>query len=471
MLRMDTKIYETDQVKRMKNDFAKGSIVKNIIELAIPMTVAQLINVLYSVMDRIYIGMLPENATLSLIGIGLALPIITLISAFTNLIGMGGAPLCSIARGKGDNEEAEYIMGNSFILLVGTGIVLTILGFMIKTPLLYLFGASEETYPYANQYISVYLLGTLFVMIGLGMNSFINAQGFAKMGMLTVMLGAGLNLILDPIFIFVFDLGVKGAAVATVIAQGVSAAWVLCFLVGDKGILKLRIRCFRLRMQRVMQITGLGLAGFIMSVTNGSVQIICNATLSQYGGDLYVGAMTIINTIREVVTMPVLGITNGAQPVISYNYGGKQYGRVKKAIQFTSLACIIYTLAIWAVLNIWPHSFIGIFSHEAQVIDVSVDALRIYFFGFFMMAFQFAGQSVFVALGKSKQSVFFSLLRKAIIVVPLTILLPRVGGLGCKGVFLAEPISNFIGGTACFTTMCYIVGKELKVGEKVKTSL
>lgn len=452
----------------MENDFSQGSIIGNIMKLAIPMTVAQLVNVLYSVMDRIYIGWLPKDATLSLTGIGLALPIITLISAFTNLFGMGGAPLCSIARGKGQIEEGEYIMGNSFFLLVCSGIIMTIVGFAFKKPLLYLFGASDETYPYANAYISVYLWGSLFVMIGLGMNSFINAQGFARIGMLTVILGAVLNMILDPIFIFVFHMGIKGAALATILAQAGSAIWVMKFLISDRGVLKLRVKCFKLKKERVKQITGLGLAGFIMAVTNGSVQIVCNAMLSSYGGDLYVGAMTIINTIREVVTMPVQGVTHGSQPFIGYNYGAKKYKRVKKAIQFTSIICIIYTLIVWGILNLWPHGFIQLFSHEADVVSATVPSLRIYFFGFFMMAFQFAGQSIFVALGKSKQAVFFSLLRKAIIVVPLTILLPRIAVLGYKGVFWAEPISNFIGGTACFATMCYVVRKELKTDTMLK---
>ncbi len=458
-------------MEEMKNDFAKGSIVKNIIKLAVPMTVAQLINILYSVMDRIYIGMLPNEATLSLTGIGLALPIITLVSAFTNLFGMGGAPLCSIARGKGETEEAEYIMGNSFLLLVVTGIIVTIVGLIFKEPLLYLFGASEETFPYANRYIRIYLWGSIFVMIGLGMNSFINAQGFAKIGMATVILGAVINMILDPIFIFGFNMGVSGAALATVISQGISALWVLRFLTGKKCILKLKARCFKLKGERVKQIVGLGLAGFIMAVTNGSVQIVCNATLAEYGGDLYIGVMTIINTIREVVVMPVQGMTNGAQPVIGYNYGAKEYGRVKQAIQFTSVICIVYTLVVWGTLNTWPHLFISQFSHEAEVIEATVEALRIYFFGFFMMAFQFAGQSVFVALGKSKHAVFFSLLRKAIIVVPLTVWLPTVAHLGYKGVFMAEPISNFIGGIACFATMCFVIGKELKQENSMKQTM
>lgn len=450
------------RMNKMNNDFSQGSIIRNIIKLAVPMTVAQLINVLYSVMDRIYIGMLPEEATYALTGIGLALPMITLVSAFTNLFGMGGAPLCSIARGKGENEEAEHIMGNSFLLLVCTGILLTVLGLIFKKPLLFLFGASHETFSYANDYITIYLCGSIFVMISLGMNSFINAQGFAKIGMWTIILGAIINMILDPIFIFILHMGVRGAALATIIAQAISALWVLRFLTGKQCILKLKSKCFKLKGKRVKQIVALGLSGFIMAVTNSSVQIVCNATLSHYGGDIYIGVMTIINTIREVVVMPVQGVTNGAQPVIGYNYGANQYQRVKKAIEFMSGICIVYTLIMWGILNTWPRVFIQFFTHETDIIKAAEESLRIYFFGFFMMAFQFAGQSVFVALGKSKEAIFFSLLRKAIIVVPLTMVLPGILDLGHKGVFLAEPISNFVGGTACFTAMCIVVERELK---------
>lgn len=446
----------------MNNDFSKGSVIGNILKLAIPMTLAQLINVLYNVVDRIYIGRLPENATLSLTGLGLALPIITIVIAFANLFGMGGAPLFSIARGSNEDEEVEHIMGNSFIMLVGVGVVLTLLGFIFKEPLLFLFGASEATFPYANDYISIYLFGTLFVMIGLGMNSFINAQGFGLIGMCTVIIGAVVNIILDPIFIFGLHMGVKGAAIATVISQAISALWILKFLTGKKAILKLRLSCFYLKWERVKNIIGLGLSGFIMAITNGAVQIICNASLQFYGGDLYVGVMTVINTIRELITMPILGVTNSTQPVIGYNYGAKAYDRVKTAIKFMAGVCIAYTLIAWAVVHTFPAFFIRLFNQDAALIEAGITAMQIYFFGFFMMALQFSGQSVFVGLGKSKQAVFFSLLRKAIIVIPLTLLLPSAFGMGTDGVFLAEPISNFIGGTACFVTMLIVVWPELK---------
>ena len=445
-----------------KNDFSKGSVVSNILSLAIPMTLAQLINILYNVIDRMYIGRMPENATLSLTGLGLALPIITIVIAFANLFGMGGAPLCSIARGKGNLKEAENILGNSFCMLLISGALLMVFGFAFKKPLLYLFGASDSTFPYANDYLSIYLLGTVFVMLGLGLNSFINSQGFGRIGMCTVLIGAILNIILDPVFIFVFDLGVKGAAIATVISQAASAAWTLKFLTGTKTILRIRLSSMKLKPSLVKSIIGLGMSGFIMSVTNSAVQIVCNASLSHYGGDLYVGVMTIINSIREIVSMPVTGITNGAQPVIGFNYGAREYSRIRQAIRFMSLVCIAYTTLAWGILHVFPTFFIRIFSSETDLINATVPAMQIYYFGFFMMSLQFAGQSVFTALGKAKQAIFFSLFRKVIIVIPLTLILPLALPNAVNGVFLAEPVSNFIGGTACYVTMLILVGKELK---------
>ena len=449
-----------------KNDFSKGSVAKNIWSLAVPMTVAQLVNVLYSVVDRIYIGHLPDASTEALTGIGLALPVITMITAFSNLFGMGGAPLCSIARGAGDVKRAEKIMGNSFTLLLMTGVILMAFCYLTMRPMIYLFGASDQTYPYAQAYLSVYLTGTLFVMISLGMNNFINAQGFGKMGMLTVLIGAVLNIVLDPVFIFGFHMGVYGAAAATVISQGVSAAYVFWFLRGNHVLFRLNKKDMRLEGKLIWEITGLGLSGFVMSVTNGSVQIVCNAMLSRYGGDLYVGVMTVINSVREIITMPVNGLTNGAQPVIGFNYGAGEYERVKKAIRFMGTSCIVFTCAVWAVLFAVPQFFIHLFNSEPELLEAGVGAFRIYFFGIFLMALQFTGQSTFVALGKSKQAVFFSLLRKAIIVIPLTICLPMIGGLGVNGVFLAEPVSNLIGGVACFATMYVTVYRKLgKRGE------
>lgn len=444
-----------------KNDFSQGSIVMNILNLAVPMTLAQLINVLYNIVDRIYIGRIPDHATLSLTGLGLCLPIISMVMAFANLFGMGGSPLCSIERGRGNTEEAEQIMGNSFSMMLLFGVGLTFAGLVLKRPMLYLFGASDQTFPYADSYVSIYLLGSVFVMVGLGMNSFINAQGFGKTGMVTVLLGAVTNIILDPIFIFVFHMGVRGAALATIISQGLSAAWIIRFLTGPKTILRLRLSCMKPEKRRVGKIVGLGFSGFTMSITNSLVQIVCNATLQQWGGDLYVGVMTVINSVREVVSMPVQGITHSAQPVMGYNYGAGEYKRVKKAIAFTSVTAIVYTTFVWLLVHGFPEFFIRIFNQDADLVAAGVPAMQIYYFGFFLMSLQFSGQAVFVALGKAKQAVFFSIFRKVVIVIPLTLLLPGVWNLGTRGVFAAEPVSNLIGGVACFGTMLVLMLPEL----------
>ncbi len=298
------------------------------------------------------------------------------------------------------------------------------------------------------------------------MNSFINSQGFGLIGMLTVLLGAVSNIILDPIFIFVLDLGVQGAAWATIISQGLSAWWILRFLTGDQAILKLKRQAFRLKRQRVLSIIGLGLSGFTMSITNSTVQILYNVSLSRYGGDLYVGIMTVINSVREIISLPVQGITHSAQPVMGFNYGAKAYGRVKRSILFISAVSIGYTLAAWGLVHGFPGFFIWIFNQDADLIAAGIGAMQIYYFGFFMMSLQFAGQSVFTALGKSKKAVFFSIFRKIVIVSPLILLLPKIPGLGTDGIFMAEPISNFVGGLACYGTMLCTVWRELSREQK-----
>lgn len=453
---------QKSQVAKKENDFSKGSVISNILKLALPMTLAQLINVLYNIVDRVYIGMIPENATLSLTGLGLCLPIISMVIAFANLFGMGGAPLCSIERGRGNKKEAEAIMGNAFVMMVAVGILLTILGLIFKRPMLYLFGASDATISYADSYITIYLLGNIFVMTGLGMNSFINSQGFGTVGMMTVLLGAITNIILDPIFIFVFHMGVRGAALATILSQCLSAIWILTFLTGKRAILKLRPSAMKLEGGRILRIVGLGMSGFTMAITNSSVQVMYNAMLQRFGGDLYVGIMTVINSVREVISMPVNGMTNSSQPVMGFNYGAGEYGRVRKSIVFVSVACIIYTVIMWLFVHECPEFFIRIFNREGELVEAGIPAMRVYFFGFFMMSLQFSGQAVFVGLGKSKKAVFFSIFRKVIIVIPLILMLPTVFGLGTTGILMAEPISNFIGGVACFGTMLFTVWPELK---------
>ncbi len=449
------------QDAKTTNDFSQGSIIGHMIRLAGPMTLAQLVNVLYNIIDRIYIGKIPYDSTNALTGLGVAFPICTITIAFANLVGMGGAPLFSIERGKGNEREASRILGNSFVLLIILGAIISVLGFAVKKPALYLLGASDATYGYADSYISIYLCGTIFVMLSLGLNSFINAQGFAKTGMLTVSIGALCNLILDPIFIFGANMGVEGAALATVISQFAAALWTFRFLTGKKTIIRIEKTSLRLNLKRTLKIFGLGLSGFTMSITNSAVQMVNNSVLSVWGGDIYIAAMTVINSVREVVQMPVQGVSNSAQPIISFNYGAGEKKRVKKSILYMSVALLIYTSAAWIFVMLFSKQLVLLFNNDTALLGSAISSMHVYFFGFFMMSFQFAGQATFTALGRSKQAVFFSLFRKVFIVIPLIYILPHIGGLGVTGVFMAEPVSNFIGGLACFTTMYITVYRKL----------
>jgi putative MATE family efflux protein len=450
----------------MKNshqtDFSTGSISRNILEVALPMVIAQVLHLLYNIVDRIYIGRIPGTGALALTGVGLCFPIITFVNSFSNLFGVGGAPLCAMARGRGDTEEAEKIMGTSFSMLCCTGILLTVLGLFFYKPALYMLGASDETFPYAGEYIRIYLWGNLFVMIALGMNPFINSQGFGQTGMMTVLFGAVANIILDPLFIFVFHMNIRGAAIATVLSQFLSALWVLKFLTGDQAVLKLRLNSMKVHWFRLKKILALGFSNFVMGMTTSLVQMVCNVTVQNYGGDLYVGVMTVVNSVREIFLLPVSGLTNGAIPVMSFNYGGRAFDRVRKAIGFVFLAGIAYTSLAWLAIFCFPSIFIRLFSEDLALISAGIPALRIYFFGFLLMSLHFAGQNTFVALGRSKQAIFFSLFRKVIVVVPLTLLLPKLWGLGVDGVFWAEPVSNILSGLACSATLWVTVIPELK---------
>ena len=445
-----------------KGDFVEGKIWKHIIAQAVPLTIAQLVQVLYNIVDRIYIGHIQEaNAGMALTGVGVAFPVLTLVAAFTNLFATGGAPLCSIARGRGDVKEAEDILGNTLVMQIITGIVIGIALFFTMKPILYAFGASDVTYPYAESYLRIYLCGTVFFMLGTGMNSFISLQGFPRIGMFTTLIGAVLNLIFDPIFIFWLHLGVRGAAIATVISQFASAVWVIQFLTGKKAILHLTRQNLIPDRKKIVNIMTLGLTGFIVSATNCTVQAVCNAVLGVYGGDAYIGIMTIINSVREMIGLPINGITSGSQPVLSYNYGAGEYRRVTGGIKFMGWTSGIYTFIVWMTIMLFPHFYIGIFSREEQILQFGPKALLIYFLGFVFMNFQFVGQSTFVALGKKQYSIFFSIFRKVIIVVPLVVFLPRIPALGVMGVFAAEPVSNLIGGLASFLTMYVVVYRKL----------
>lgn len=446
-----------------KGNFGQGKVGSLILAQAIPLTLAQFVQVIYNVVDRMYIGHIPgEEAGAALTGVGLTFPLITLVAAFINLFSTGGTPLCSMARGKNDAERAKNIEANAFTMQIYVGLAAAIFLFLLMKPLLYLFGASDITYAYARQYLSIYLLGSVFLTVGTGMNGFINLQGFPRVGMCTTVIGAVLNLVLDPLFIFKLNMGVRGAALATVISQFVSACWVVCFLFGKNAVITLHFRdLFHVDFSLLKEIVALGLSGFIMAATNSACQAVCNATLSVHGGDIYIGVMTIINSVREMIGLPVGGITSGAQPILSFNYGAKNNDRVKQGIRFTAWVGFLYTFLMWGMVMFFPMMFLRIFTPDQDLIAIGKMPLIVYFMGFFMMSFQFAGQSAFVSLGKSKQAVFFSLFRKIIIVVPLTLLLPHVKSLGVTGVFLAEPISNLVGGLACFITMYVTVYRDL----------
>ncbi|MBR1863753.1 MAG: MATE family efflux transporter [Ruminococcus sp.] len=443
----------------MKRDFSEGKVWKLILSQAIPLMLAQLIQLLYNVVDRIYIGHMDTEDSTALTGVGLTFPIVTFIIAFAALFGMGGVPLFSIADGAGDKDRAERIMGNSCALLLIGAAVLTAVGHGLCRPILFLLGASEDSYVYAFSYLKIYLFGTVFSMLTTGLNGYISAQGFPRTGMLTIIIGAVLNMILDPVFIFVLGLGVSGAAAATVISQAVSALWIMRFLT-SKAALRLRAGNIRLDKKLTGEICRLGTSNFVMQGTACFVQAACNSTLQTYGGDLYVGIMTVLNSVRDVFMLPISGLVSGAQPVMGHNYGAGKPQRVREAIRFNTLAGAVYTVSAWLLIVIFPTFWFRIFSDDPAMMAPGEEAIKLYFFGFVFMSFQFAGQSTFQALGDAKHAIFFSLLRKAIIVIPLTLLLPRLG-MGVKGVFIAEPVSNCVGGLACYLTMRRTVYKKL----------
>lgn len=446
-----------------QNDFSTGSIPKTITRLAIPMIAAMLVNALYSIVDRIYIGHLADIGQTALTGIGLCYPITMSVAAFSYLVGSGGGPLTSILRGSKDQEGAEKVLGNSITLLVILGILIPIVCLLVKKPVLYLFGASDVTYPYANEYITVYLLGSLSVMLTLGLNPFINAQGFAKTGMMTVLIGALCNIILDPIFIFVFDMGVTGAALATVISQTVSAVWIILFLLGKKNLIRVRKKHLRLEKKTVGQITGLGVSSFIMNITEAAISAVFNASLNRFGGDIYVTVMTVATSVSQVVFMPMSGFTQGAQPVTGYNYGAGQYDRVKESFWFLTRCCVGYAVLSYLVLMFFPSALIGIFNSDPGLMDVAIPMFRVYFCMNFVMSLQLAAQNTFVAMGEAKKATFFALYRKVMLLIPLILILPRVG-FGLTGVFAAEPVADTISAITCFTT--FILTAYRKLGKE-----
>ena len=450
-------------------DFSNGKITQNILQTALPMLVAQAVNLLYNVVDRIYIGRIPVIGSYALGAVGLCFPLVIIITAFTSLYGSGGAPLCSIERGRGNMEKAGLIMNISYFLLLATSGLLILLGELLAEPILTAFGASAENLVYALPYLRIYLLGTAFSMIATGLNPYINAQGFPGMGMLTVLIGALANLILDPVFIFFLGMGVRGAAAATVISQALSASFVFWFLHSDRAELRLSLMTpalFTENIRTAMDIISLGTASFVMQFTNSLVTMVCNSVLSSHGGDLYISVMTVVSSVRQMLDIPVMAVGDGSSPVISYNYGAKKPGNVRKSILIMTLLGCSYTLVVWILILIRPSFFISIFTSDRELISLAAPALHLYFFAFIFQALQISGQTAFKALNKKKHAIFFSIFRKVIMVVPLTLLLPGLFGLGVKGVFLAEPISNFVGGSACMITMLLTVLPELARMEK-----
>lgn len=445
-------------------DFENGTITSNILNAALPMLVAQLLSLLYNIVDRIYIARIPEVGTTALGAVGLCFPIVVIITAFSNLFGTGGGPIFSINRGRKDYKKAEMIMNTSFSMLCIGAIILMLTGMSLSRPILLLFGASADALNYAWPYLMLYLIGTLPSMIATGMNPFINAQGYATIGMLSVMVGAVSNIILDPVFIFVFGLGIKGAAIATVISQFFSASFVYYFL-KKKAELKVRLLNWhelKNSTQDMKDIVSLGSASFIMQLTNSLVTICCNSVLSDIGGDIYISVMTIVSSVRQMVETPIYAINDGSSPIISYNYGARRPSKVKQAGIVMTLLVFLYTGIMWSIILLAPGVLIGIFSSDSSLIADAIPALKLYFAAFIFMDLQYIGQTIFKSLNKKKQAIFFSLLRKIFIVVPLTYLLPYPFHLGTDGVFMAEPISNVIGGTLCFTTMLFLVLPELK---------
>ncbi|WP_300605881.1 MATE family efflux transporter [uncultured Oscillibacter sp.] len=432
-------------------DLGSGKVSRLLFSLALPTITSQIVNMLYNLVDRIYIGhMKPVDTVgaLALTGVGVCLPIIMIISAFAALVGMGGAPRASIQEGRGDPEGSQRIMGNSFTLLVITAVVLTVVFQNFAEPLLLTFGASGNTIGYALDYLKIYTMGTLFVQVTLGMNAYITAQGFTTVSMKTVLIGAGLNTLLDPIFIFGFGLGVRGAALATILSQAVSAAWVLRFLTGPKTKWRLRREDLRPRPKVFLPCLALGLSPFIMQSTESLIAVCFNSSLLKYGGDLAVGAMTVLTSMMQFAMMPLQGLTQGCQPIISYNFGARNARRVKDAFACLLKSCVVYSAVLWAAVQLFPRVFVQIFNNTPELVDYAAWALRIYMGTTCLFGVQIACQQTFVALGNAKTSLFLAVLRKIILLIPLIYILPNFFADKTFAVFLAEPAADFLAVTA-----------------------
>ena len=427
-----------------KNALGTAPVGRLMVKLAVPAVTAQLVNALYNIVDRMYIGHMEGVGDLALTGLGVAFPIIMFISALSALAGMGGGSRAAIRMGEGDIAGAESILGGCTALLLLMSVLSTAVFLVFQEPLLFLFGASENTIGYATGYLTVYLWGTVSVLLSLGLNNFITTQGFSMTSMLTVVIGAVCNIVLDPIFIFGFDMGVAGAAWATIIAQTVSALWVLLFLRGKKTQLKLRLKYLRLKPSVLLPVVAIGVSPFIMQSTESLVNISFNSSLRTYGGDVYVGAMTIASSVMQVITMPFMGLAQGAQPIVGFNYGAGNLDRVKKAFRLLIISGVIYSVTAFALVQLFPNVFISIFNDKPALVEVADRTMHVYFAGLFALGVQFSCQQTFVALGEAKVSLFLALLRKIILLIPLVFILPQFLADKVFAVWLAEPVADIL---------------------------
>ena len=445
-----------------KEFLATEPIGKLLFKLSIPTVVAQLINMLYNIVDRIYIGHIPGDGSLALTGVGVCMPIIMLVSAFAALVSSGGAPRASIFMGEKDNESAEKTLGNCFSLQIVVSVILTAVLLIWNKDLLLAFGASENTIGYATDYMSIYTIGTLFVQMTLGMNTFITAQGFTTVSMVSVIIGAVCNIVLDPIFIFGFQIGVKGAALATIISQMLSCVWIISFLCGKKTLLKLKKENLKLRADIILPCIALGTAAFVMQSSESVISVCFNSSLLKYGGDIAVGAMTIMTSVMQFAMLPLQGIAQGAQPITSYNFGAKNAGRVKKTFRLLLITCLTYSIALWAAVMIAPEVFVKIFTSDASLAQFAAPMLRIYLGGLGLFGIQIACQMTFTSLGKAANSIVVSVVRKFVLLLPLIYIMPSLLADKTQAVYMAEPVADIIAVTFTAILFTFQFKKALK---------
>lgn len=456
-------------IKEKNNDYlGTDSIGKLLWKLSLPAILAQVINLLYNIVDRVYIGHMPENGALALTGVGVCMPVIMIVSAFAALISNGGAPRASMAMGSGDNDKAEKILGNSFVVQIIISAIITVILLAFNRPMLMLFGASDNTINYASSYMVIYAVGTIFVQLTLGMNAFITAQGFAKTGMLSVLIGAVCNIVLDPVFIYGFGMGVRGAALATIISQAVSTIWVLTFLSGQKTILHIKRKNMKLDAKIVLPGLALGLAPFIMQASESLIIVCFNSSLLKYGGDLAVGAMTILTSVTQFVMLPMQGLGQGSQPIMSYNYGAKNIARVKKTFKLLLAASLICSMTAWSILMIFPEGFAKIFTSNMDLVAFTKNVLRVYIAGIGIFGVQMACQMAFLSIGNAKASITVAVMRKFILLIPLIYIMPNLISDKVMGVYMAEPIADIL--AVIFTVTLFYFEFKKAIQELRKTS-